>query len=91
MNIIIEPIMVTVDFGDADEFSCSFREEDNFDVDFGMTVPQSEYPGPYVATPTTETQVFQTANQTLAQNFTVNPIPSNYGLITWDGSSLTVS
>lgn len=91
MNIIIEPIMVTVDFGDADEFNCSFREEDNFDVDFGMTVPRSDYPGPYVATPTTETQVFQTANQTLAQNFTVNPIPNNYGLITYNGINITVS
>ena len=26
-----------------------------------------------------------------AVNITVNPIPSNYGLITWDGAALTVS
>lgn len=25
------------------------------------------------------------------RNVTVNPIPSNYGLITWDGNTLTVS
>ena len=25
------------------------------------------------------------------KNIRINPIPSNYGLITWDGSVLTVS
>jgi hypothetical protein len=50
-----------------------------------------EYSGPTVVTPTEETQTLSTAGLALAQNITVNPIPSNYGLITWDGSVLTVS
>ena len=34
---------------------------------------------------------FQVVRKTMASDVTVNPIPSNYGLITWDGSVLTVS
>lgn len=50
-----------------------------------------EYEGPYEATPTQETQVFPTTAKLMAHDFTVNPIPSNWGLITWNGSVLTVS
>lgn len=49
------------------------------------------YDGPTEVTPTQETQVLYTANKTVLSNITVNPIPSNYGLITWNGSTLTVS
>ena len=59
-----------------------------------MTYP-TNYPSPYSGavevTPGAETQVLNTAGHSLYQNITVNPIPSNYGLITWDGSTLTVS
>lgn len=43
-------------------------------------------------TPTQNTQVVlpDTGKDGLSK-VTVNPIPSNYGLITWDGSVLTVS
>lgn len=54
-------------------------------------VDADTYTGPYEATPTQSEQVFQTNGKVLIENFTVNPIPSNYGLITWDGSVLTVS
>ena len=49
------------------------------------------YEGTYEVTPTTSTQVLATAGKKLAEDITINPIPSNYGLITWNGSSLTVS
>jgi len=49
------------------------------------------YPGPYEVTPTQGTQILETANLQLEENVIVNPIPSNYGLITWNGSYLTVS
>lgn len=32
-----------------------------------------------------------TENKTTQQNIVINPIPSNYGLITWNGSVITVS
>lgn len=49
------------------------------------------YEGPTEITPTTQTQVLQTEMKTVTSNITVGPIPQNYGLITWDGSVLTVS
>ena len=50
-----------------------------------------EYAGPTTITPTTATQTLNTAFKSVLNNITINPIPSNYGLITWDGSTLTVS
>lgn len=57
----------------------------------GINVITDEYEGPYEATPTQSTQTFPTKDKGMAQDFVVNPIPSNYGLITWNGSVLTVS
>ena len=50
-----------------------------------------EYEGAYEVTPTQSAQVLPTEHRSMAQNVVINPIPSNYGLITWDGSVLTVS
>lgn len=49
------------------------------------------YSGQTEITPSEETQTLQTANKTVLHNIVVNPIPSNYGRITWNGSTLTVS
>ena len=49
------------------------------------------YDGQTEVTPTQETQVLQTTNRTVVSNIVINPIPSNYGKITWNGSTLTVS
>ena len=49
------------------------------------------YDGITEITPSRDTQILQTSNKTLTRNIVVNPIPSNYGLITWNGSVLTVS
>lgn len=49
------------------------------------------YEGSYTVTPSSETQVLNTENLVATQNITINPIPSNYGLITWNGSNLIVS
>ncbi len=50
-----------------------------------------EYEGPYVITPSSETQTLSTEQVAMTSNVVINPIPSNYGLITWNGSTLTVS
>lgn len=55
------------------------------------TVGGDEYTGSYEFTPTTETQTISIQYKIATQNITINPIPSNYGLITWDGATLTVS
>lgn len=49
------------------------------------------YSGATTITPSTETQTLHTANTSVLSDITINPIPSNYGLITWDGSKLTIS
>ena len=38
-----------------------------------------------------EEQRLPTASRMLEQDIVVKPVPSNYGLITWDGSTITVS
>lgn len=49
------------------------------------------YHGVYEVTPTNEEQTLDTQGYYLAENIILKPIPSNYGLITWSGSILTVS
>lgn len=49
------------------------------------------YDGPTEITPSSETQILQTLGLLIPANITINPIPNNYGLITWNGSTLTVS
>lgn len=49
------------------------------------------HPGPYEATPSSVEQLFEVAGKRMVQDFTVHAIPSNYGLITWNGSVITVS
>ena len=61
-----------------------------FTVGTGVA-PGETYIGPYTVTPNGRTQTLATRNLTLTGNITVNPIPQNYGLITWNGAFLTVS
>ena len=49
------------------------------------------YQGSYDITPTSEAQVLHMEGLTASTDLVIEPIPSNYGLITWDGSTITVS
>lgn len=49
------------------------------------------YTGVTQVTPSAEMQTLLTENKTVISNIVINPIPSNYGLIAWNGSVLTVS
>lgn len=49
------------------------------------------FTGEYEYTPTEETQTIPINGKRATQNITINPIPNNYGLITWDGTTITVS
>ena len=55
------------------------------------TTDYPEYDGSYEITPSEDTQTLGTAYHVPIADIIVNPIPSNYGLITWNGSTLTVS
>lgn len=57
-----------------------------------ITITGTEpYEGEYHVTPTQSTQTLLTEGLRMTQNVTIDPIPSNYGLITWNGSIITVS
>lgn len=55
------------------------------------TTNYEEYSGVTTVTPSEEIQTLQTEDKVVLENIIINPIPSNYGLITWNGATLTVS
>lgn len=58
----------------------------------GALVPDETVVEALTVTPTTSQQIFQpSAGIDGYTPVTVEPIPSNYGLITYDGSTITVS
>ena len=54
-------------------------------------VERDPYTGDYSITPSAEAQTLETNGLRMTDNITINPIPTNYGLITWDGANITVS
>lgn len=65
-----------------------------FDGEIGTAIIVQNFPnydGAVEFTPVDTTQTIATAGKVLSQNITINPIPSNYGKISWNGSVLTVS
>ena len=50
-----------------------------------------EYDGPTTVVPSGSAQVLATAGRAVLTDITIDPIPSNYGLITWDGHTILVS
>lgn len=82
--MIFEPqvINVTVD------------EEEPVLISADVTVTHAQadyYEGEYSVIPQREEVTLSTKDKLLTDNVVVAPIPNNYGLITWDGSVLTVS
>ena len=70
--------------------------EIGLDGEFGsVTVVErgerKKYNGDYTVTPSAQTQTLLTAEMIMTDNVIINPIPQNYGLITWNGSRITVS
>ena len=74
------------------------------DADMSLLIPEQgecgivtafrEYPaytGPVEFTPSEEAQTIDAAGKAVLENLVIDPIPNNDGLITWDGSVITVS
>lgn len=61
------------------------------DLTIPKTLMPDIYEGPFAVTPSAQAQVLDTAEKYLTDSIIVGPIPNNYGLITWDGSVITVS
>lgn len=49
------------------------------------------YEGSYDITPSAQAQTIPIDGMRAAHDIVIEPIPSNYGLITWNGSTITVS
>lgn len=68
-------------------------QSDHYDVDVGETIQIVD--GRFqdlTVTPTNELQIIEPdVGYTAFSRAIINPIPQNYGLITWNGSTLTVS
>ena len=66
--------------------------EIDLDLETGIVYRTGDiYPGEATVIPSEETQILQTAGFQMPRNVTIEPIPQNYGLITWNGSVITVS
>lgn len=76
LNVVISPQVMGVSIG-----SPVAREY----------VERPAYEGVVSVTPSADLQVLQTKDLRMTENITVNPIPQNYGLITYNGSTITVS
>ena len=69
-------------------------KDDSLSLDIGGSfyeIGTPYYQGVYDLTPTEETQVIPIKDMRASANVTVSPIPQNYGLITWNGSTIMVS
>lgn len=53
-------------------------------------IERPAYTGAYAVTPTQETQVLPVNAKRMTDDITINPIPSNYGLITWNGLGIRI-
>lgn len=58
-----------------------------------ITLPDTgvPYSGSYSFTPSDVEQIVEIKGLVAKENITISPVPQNYGLITWNGSTLTVS
>lgn len=53
--------------------------------------PDLPYEGPYTVTPSRQTQTLSTRGFAMTEDVVVEPIPQNYGLVTYNGRILTIS
>lgn len=91
-TIVPVPVPLDVNSGGKIPLKVSGGTDVNLGMDTAVRasiVPR--YDGPTQITPSQQTQVLETAGKMMTEDITVGKIPDNYGLITWDGSTLTVS
>ena len=86
---MINEIPVRVNFDTDEHFAVTFSGD--LAVDFSDIHQAGEYTGSYEVTPTAYTQTLNTTDKILTQDIIINPIPSNYGLVAWNGAALTIT
>lgn len=85
--------MIVVSIVEPQRVSISVGENSTAVVEAGTPVVNvgKRYEGAYLATPSAERQVFRTEGLLMSEDFVVNPVPANYGLITRIGDGIMVS
>lgn len=81
-------------FRESNGFTAHFAEGNAASADFGevqFVQVADWYEGEYTFVPTEQTQIIPTKGKSMAQDIVIQAIPSNYGRIVWNGSTLTVS
>lgn len=81
-------------FQGGETLTASFASESGLTASIESTVyvpTIDDYAGSYEVTPSGVTQTLLTEGLRMKHNVTINPVPSNYGRITWNGSTITVS
>lgn len=91
MTLNTEELSFTLESAGALSFELSNANAIQFDLKTPAQIGVDNYEGEYVVTPSSEVQTLNSRGLRMTQNVTINPIPSNYGLITWNGSNLRVS
>lgn len=90
------PIRIDITVAESEQQFDLTVAETNIPIQIDVETPvvagiAKEYEGEYDITPTNTAQVFSTEGKRCPHNFIVEPIPQNYGLITYNGSTITVS
>ena len=70
-------------------------ENEEHQVGLETAIVQGErveyYEGPYSFTPSAQAQTIPVNHLMASQDITIEPVPQQYGLITYNGSTITVS
>ena len=85
------PAQMNVTFTTDEPFVCSFADDTTFEVSMGEAFIPARYQGETNIVPSADVQVLDTNGKVLDENITIQAIPNNYGLITYNGSTITVS
>lgn len=86
--------MLKASFQSNSTLTANFSNASSLSAAMSATVVipiQHDYTGDYVITPSAEEQTLQTEDLHMLHNVRIGAIPNNYGLITWNGTTLTVS
>ena len=83
----IEETQFHIGFEESSGFSVNFSEDSGFHADL---FEGHLFEGETDFTPTDEVQTISTKGLVLPENIVINPIPSNYGHIAWNGAVLMV-
>lgn len=99
-----EPPALGMTLGGANESSLTLSPPPSYEIelqepttldltlgDISMSGNLPTYHGTTHVTPSSEQQTLSTANTSVYEDIVIDAIPSNYGLITWDGYTLVVS